>query len=165
MIDARNSRRRSLVMAALAVLSVVALMISGQLATFPNLEPWYAGLVKPPFNPPNWIFGPVWTTLYVLMAFALWRILRLHTQPALRRRAIRLFYAQLLLNALWSWLFFAAHSPLLGLIDIVPQWLLILATIATFRRLDGWAALCLVPLALWVGFATVLNAAIWSLNG
>ncbi len=152
-------------MAAIAALSVCVVLVSGQIATFPNLQPWFAGLAKPSFNPPNWVFGPVWTALYALMAFALWRILRLRTQPALRRRAILLFYLQLLLNALWSWLFFAAHSPLLGLIDIVPQLGLVIATILVFRRLDGLAAVCLIPLALWVGFATILNGAIWQLNG
>ena len=165
MIGARNPRRGTWTNAALAAVSVIVVFISGQLATFPNLEPWYAGLAKPSFNPPNWLFGPVWTTLFVLMGFALWRVLKMRAQPALRRRAIVLFYLQLLLNALWSWLFFAAHSPLLGLIDIVPQLAAIVAAVIVFRQLDVLAALCMVPLALWVGFATILNAAIWRLNG
>jgi translocator protein len=165
MIGAGASPRRAWTNAALAAVSVIVVLISGQLATFPNLAPWYAGLTKPSFNPPDWVFGPVWTALYALMGFALWRLLRTRAQPARRRRAITLFYAQLALNALWSWLFFAAHSPLLGLIDIVLQLAAIVACVITFRRLDGLAALCLVPLALWVGFATLLNAAIWRLNG
>jgi len=164
-IDARDIRRRNVKLAAIAALSVIVVLISGQLATFPNLEPWYAGLAKPSFNPPNWIFGPVWTALYVLMGVALWRILRMRGPWSLRRGAVWLFYAQLVLNALWSWLFFAAHSPLLGLVDIVPQLVLIVLTILASRRLDVTATLCLVPLAAWVGFATVLNAAIWRLNG
>src|SRR5437762_7886975 len=98
-----------------AVIPVVAASIVGQIATFPNLTSWYAGLVKPAFNPPNWVFAPVWTTLYVLMAFTLWRVLRLHRKTPARRLGLILFYAQLTLNAAWPWMFFAAHSPLLGL--------------------------------------------------
>lgn len=155
--------RRTLIAAAFAIVPVVAALLLGQLATFPNL-PWHAGLVKPSFNPPNWVFGPVWTTLYILMAFAAWRVWRLPPSPA-RRTALILFYAQLALNAAWSWMFFAAHSPILGLVNIVPQFLLVLATLHAFRLLDQIAGWILVPLAAWVGFAAVLNAAIWSLNG
>lgn len=151
--------------AAIAVLPIFAASLLGQWATFPNLVPWYAGLAKPSFNPPNWVLGPAWTTLYVLMAFAVWRILRLPAATPGRSTALGLFFGQLALNVLWSWLFFAGHSPLAGLLDIVPQWLLILATIERFRRLDRIAAFCLVPLALWVAFATVLNFEVWRLNG
>jgi len=149
---------------ALAVIPVVAALVAGQMATFPNLAPWYAGLVKPAFNPPNWVFGPVWTTLYVLMAFAVWRVLRLPRGMPARSLGLILFFVQLALNAAWSWMFFGAHSPALGLLDIVPQLLVVLATVMVFLRLDRIAAWCLVPLAVWVGFATVLNFAIWSLN-
>ena len=142
---------------------VAAASVAGQLATYPNLEPWYAGLAKPSFNPPNWIFAPVWTTLFVLMAFSVWRILRLPRTSA-RRMALLLFFIQLALNAAWSWMFFAARSPLLGIINIVPQWLVIIATIVAFYRLDKIAAWCLSPLAAWVAFAGVLNLAIWRLN-
>jgi len=135
----------------------------GQIATYPNLAPWYASLSKPAFNPPNWVFGPVWTTLYLLMAFAAWRILRLPSDPT-RRTALALFFVQLAMNAAWSWMFFAAHSPLLGLINIVPQLALIVATVVVFYRLDRLAAYCLVPLTAWVAFATVLNFSIWALN-
>ena len=151
--------------AALAILPIVAVSLLGQWATFPNLAPWYQGLAKPSFNPPNWVFGPAWTALYVLMAYAAWRILRLPAGTLGRRVALALFFAQLALNAAWSWMFFAMHSPLLGLVNVVPQWLLILATIDRFRRLDGIAAACLVPLAAWVAFATTLNFAVWRLNG
>jgi benzodiazapine receptor len=148
---------------ALAVIVVAAASVAGQLATYPNLEPWYAGLVKPSFNPPNWIFAPVWTTLFLLMAFSVWRILRLPRTSA-RRTALALFFIQLALNAAWSWMFFAAHSPLLGIINIVPQWLVIIATIVAFYRLDKIAAWCLFPLVAWVAFAAVLNLAIWRLT-
>lgn len=149
--------------AVVGVLAVIATVFSGRSATAPNLA-WYATLNKPPFSPPDWIFAPVWGALYLLMAVAIWRVMR-KPPSATRNLAIGCFFVQLALNAAWSWLFFAAHSPLLGLIDIVPQWLFILATIATFRRLDPLAAWCLVPLAAWVAFAAVLNAAVWSLNG
>lgn len=154
--------RRSLVYAAFAIVPVAVALLLGQLATFPNL-PWHAGLVKPSFNPPNWVFGPVWTTLYALMAFSVWRILRLPPSSAWRT-ALILFYAQLALNVAWSWMFFAAHSPVLGLVNIGPQFLLIIATINAFRPLDRLATWALVPLAAWVAFASVLNYAIWSLN-
>jgi tryptophan-rich sensory protein len=156
--------RRDIGLAALPLIAVVAASVLGQVATFPNLAPWFAGLIKPGFNPPNWLFGPVWTTLYALMAFAAWRILRLSPSPA-RRNALILFGTQLALNAAWSWLFFAAHSPLLGLFDIVPQLLLIIATMVAFGRLDTLAGWCLAPLAAWVAYASALNAAIWWLNG
>ncbi len=99
-----------------------------------------------------------------MMAFAVWRILRLPEAPADRRWALGLFFALLALNAAWSWMFFAAHNPLLGLINIVPQILVILATIVAFYRIDRMAGWCLVPLAAWVSFATALNFAIWKLN-
>ena len=150
--------------AAVAIAALVTTSIAGQIATYPNLAPWYAGLEKPSFNPPNWVFAPVWTSLYVLMAFAFWRILKQpHSQE--RRTALILFASVLVLNAAWSWMFFAAHSPVLGLINIVPQLAVIAATIMAFGRIDRIAAWCLVPLAAWVAFATLLNFSIWRLNG
>jgi translocator protein len=160
----QSARARNITFIALAVTSVAAASIIGQFATAPNLAPWYAGLVKPSFNPPNWVFAPVWTLLYVLMAFALWRVLRLPPSPA-RRLVLALFFTQLMLNAAWSWMFFAAHSPLLGLINVIPQFLVILAAIVGFYRLDKLAGFCLMPLLAWVGFASILNFAIWRLNG
>ena len=162
--SATSSWSRDLGFGILAIVSVAAASAVGQFATYPNLAPWYAGLVKPSFSPPNWVFGPVWTTLYMLMAFAVWRILRLPAASAERRWALILFFAQLALNAAWSWMFFAARNPLLSLINIVPQVLLIIATIVTFYRIDKTAGRCLMPLAAWVCFAAVLNFAIWRLN-
>lgn len=161
----QNSLARKISLGALAFTSVVAASVLGQLATYPNLRPWYAGLTKPSFNPPDWVFAPVWTTLFVLMAFAVWRILRLPRETPLRGPALGLFYLQLALNAAWSWMFFGANSPLFGLINIVPQFVVILLTLSVFRRLDTIAGWCLVPLAAWVGFASVLNSSIWWLNG
>jgi translocator protein len=145
-----------------AALPVFFAWVLGQLATFPNLVPWYVGLVKPSYNPPNWIFGPVWIALYILMIVAAWRVLRLpHVEKS---GALTAFYLQLALNAAWSWMFFAAHSPLLGLINIIPQFALVLLTIAKFSRIDRLSGFVLVPLALWVGFAAILNISIWWLN-
>ena len=160
-----STSKRGLLLIAVAVLSVAGALAAGQVATYPNLSVWYAGLAKPSFNPPNAVFAPVWMTLFGLMAYAVWRILRLPAARPGRSTALLLFYAQLVLNAGWSWAFFAAHSPLLGLIDIVPQLFLILAALAALYRLDRPAAFCLVPLAIWVSFATALNFAIWRLNG
>jgi tryptophan-rich sensory protein len=147
---------------ALCVLPVVAAVLLGQVATFPNLAPWYADLAKPSFNPPNWIFGPVWFALYALMAIAVWRILG--TSAPQKRAALILFFVQLVFNAAWSWLFFGLHAPLLGLCDILPQWLLVVATMLVFWRIDRLAGLCLLPLSCWVAFASLLNFEIWRLN-
>jgi translocator protein len=159
----KRSQIRDFGFAFLAIIAVAATSFAGQLATYPNLSPWYAGLTKPPFNPPNWVFGPLWTALYLLMAFSAWRILRLPGTPE-RRWALSLFFIQLAMNAGWSWMFFAANNPLLGLVNIIPQLLIIIATIVVFYRLDRIAGSCLIPLAAWVAFATFLNFAIWTLN-
>jgi tryptophan-rich sensory protein len=160
----RASLRRDLGFAAVAAGTVAAASIIGQLATFPNLVPWYAGLTKPSFNPPNWIFGPVWTVLYVMMAFAVWRVMRLPEKSATRRLALTLFFLQLALNAAWSLMFFGAHSPLLGMLNIIPQWILIICTAIIFYRIDKIAGWCLLPLAAWVAFAAILNFTILRLN-
>ena len=154
---------RDLALAAAAVLPVIATSIMGQAATLPNLQ-WYAGLSKPPFNPPNWIFGPVWTVLYALMAFAAWRIMRLPSSTRGRSLALSLFFIQLAFNAAWSWMFFAANSPWLGAINIVPQFLIVIATALVFYRLDQIAGWSVVPVVVWVGFACALNLSIWRLN-
>lgn len=150
--------------AALAILPIVAAAAGGSWVTSRNLTDWYAGLSKPSFNPPDWIFGPAWTGLYLLMAYAVWRVLQTPSRNPSRKAALALYFTQLALNALWSWLFFGLNSPLAGLLDIVPQWLLILATLYSFSRMDVVAAFCLVPLAGWVGFATYLNWTILQLN-
>lgn len=164
-LSERSKWTRDVGYAVLAVAAVAITSILGQIATNPNLVPWYAGLAKPTFNPPNWVFAPVWTMLYALMAFALWRTLRLSGPYAARRRAVLLFFILFIFNAAWSWMFFWAQSPLLGLLNIVPQFVVILVTITLVARLDSLAAICLFPLAAWVAFAGVLNLAIWRLNG
>jgi len=162
--EAKSGPIREARLVAVAVIPIAAATIVGQLATFPNLTPWYAGLIKPAFNPPNWIFAPVWTTLYVLMAFAVWRVLRLRQRTSARRLGLTLFFEQLALNTAWSWMFFAEHSPALGLINIIPQLAVVIATVIVFLRLDFAAAVALMPLAVWLSFATVLNFSVWRLN-
>ena len=147
----------------IAIVAVMATLLSGQLATYPAL-PWYEQLAKPSFNPPSWVFAEVWATLYALMAYALFRILRLRDQSQERTRALILFFVMLVLNAAWSWMFFGARSPLLGLTNIVPQLAVTVAMAAALWKLNKIAALCLVPLVGWVAFAAVLNFAIWWLN-
>lgn len=149
---------------ALAILPVVAASVAGSSVTVPQIGGWYAGLVKPPFNPPNWIFGPMWTALYALMAFAVFRILRLPVGTPGRRRALLVYHGQLLLNFAWSFAFFGANSPVAGLVVIIPLLIAIVATIAAFRPLDRIASWVLWPYLAWVGFATLLNASIWWLN-
>src|SRR5262245_6249140 len=148
---------------AIAIVAVMATLISGQFATFQSL-PWYEQLAKPSFTPPSWVFAEVWATLYAMMAYALFRVLRMHERSPERNLALMLFFVMLVLNAAWSWMFFGARSPLLGLINIVPQLLLTIATIAIFWKVNKIAALCLVPLGGWVAVAAVLNFAIWWLN-
>jgi translocator protein len=150
--------------AALSAGPILLAAVLGNFATLPNIPIWYEGLAKPPFTPPNWVFGPAWTILYVLMGVAFYRILRLDPQTPGRGRAILLFAAQLVLNAAWSFAFFAAQSPLLGLAAILPMEALILAAVFAFGRLDRTAAACLLPYASWVAFATYLNGGIWMLN-
>jgi tryptophan-rich sensory protein len=114
--------------------------------------------------PPNGVFGPVWTVLYALMAFAIWRVLSAHPAMPGRGRAVALFYIQLALNGLWSWSFFAAHSPAAGLVNILVLDAAVIATILLFRRIDRLAAWCLVPYLAWIAFATYLNAGVLILN-
>ena len=149
---------------ALAIIPVAATSVAGGAVTVPQIGGWYAGLIKPPFNPPNWIFGPMWTALYALMAFAVFRILRLPIGTPGRRRALVVYHGQLLLNFAWSFAFFGANSPVAGLVVIIPLLIAIVATIAAFRPLDRIASLVLWPYLAWVGFATLLNASIWWLN-
>ena len=108
-MSASNAKTRNVRVIAVAVVPVIAASVLAQLATYPNLTPWYAGLVKPSFNPPNWVFAPVWTTLYALMALSVWRVLRLHRRTPLRRLGLSLFFILLALNPAWSWMFFGAH--------------------------------------------------------
>lgn len=124
---------------------------------------WYAALKKPPWNPPNWIFGPVWTALYILMAVAVWLVGR-RGGFAGQRKALTLFLGQLLLNALWSPLCFGAKNLGFALMDIVLLWLAITATLHAFWKVHRLASALLLPYLAWVTFAGALNFTLWRLN-
>jgi len=124
---------------------------------------WYASLKKPGWNPPGWLFGPVWTALYILMAVAAWLVWR-RGGWATQRRPLLLFLAQLALNAVWTPLFFGLHRPGLACSEIALLWLVIALTLAVFSRISRLAAGLLVPYLAWAGFATVLNYELWRLN-
>lgn len=134
----------------------------GGLATASSVGTWYQALTKPSFNPPDWVFGPVWTALYVLIAISGWLVWR---KAGFSDRAAFLVYgAQLLLNLLWSVLFFGMRQPVFAMIDLIVLWIAIAGTMLMFARHDRAAALLLAPYILWVSFAGVLNAAIVVLN-
>ncbi len=126
-------------------------------------DAWYASLHKPSWNPPAWVFGPVWTLLYTMMAVSVWLVWR-RGGFALQRASLSLFLAQLALNAAWTPLFFGLHQPGLAFVDIALLWLGIVATITAFRRVHCGAAWLLVPYLLWVSFASVLNFTLWRMN-
>ncbi len=127
-------------------------------------DEWYRRLNKPTWNPPNSIFGPVWTILYLLIAASAWIAWRRNGTATPLVVPFLLFVAQLLLNAAWTWLFFGRHQIRGALIDIVVLWITILATLVTFWKIDALAGILLLPYLAWVSFATVLNATIWRLN-
>jgi benzodiazapine receptor len=124
---------------------------------------WYAGLQKPSWNPPNWIFGPVWTALYTMMAIAAWLVWKRGGFEA-QRVALSLFLAQLLINSLWSPLFFGLRRPALAFADIVLLWLALLGTTIAFSKARPLAGALLMPYLAWVTFASMLNFALWRLN-
>lgn len=124
---------------------------------------WYARLAKPSWTPPSWLFGPVWTLLYVLMAVAAWLVWK-DRGFAGARVALVLYGVQLALNAAWSWLFFGLQRPGLAFAEILVLWIAILATLIAFWRHRALAGALLVPYLAWVSFATALNLAIWRLN-
>jgi benzodiazapine receptor len=138
--------------------------VFGSLFTADSLNNWYANLKKPPFNPPDWIFGPVWTTLYIMMGISAFLIWRQGLDKKIIRIALACFIVQLSLNAIWTPLFFGLHSPLLGLIDIVLLLNAIIVTIYAFFQISRPAAILLIPYLVWVSFATVLNASLLFLN-
>lgn len=143
---------------------VVVGYISGQV-TRESVDTWYPTIAKPSFNPPNWVFMPVWTTLYIMMGLAaglVWD--KIEQQRETVRKGIIFFWIQLALNALWSYLFFGLHNPMLAMIEIVLLWLMIYETFVQFNKVNKIAGYLLIPYLLWVTFAAVLNASIWWLN-
>lgn len=138
--------------------------IIGSIFTAPSIPNWYANINKPSFRPPNWVFAPVWTTLYLLMGIALFLILRKGLNEKGIKMAIAVFALQLVLNSLWSFLFFGLKSPFAAFIEIIFLWAAILMSIILFFRISRVAGALLIPYILWVSFASVLNFAIWRLN-
>lgn len=130
-----------------------------------SIEEWYRFIEKPSFNPPNWVFQPVWSALYVMMGVAaglVWD--KIDAKPEDVKKALTFFAIQLALNALWSLLFFGLKNPMLALIEIILLWLMIYETYLKFSRINSVSGYLFIPYLLWVGFATILNAGIWWLN-
>lgn len=155
---------RQLVGLALSIAVCFAVAAIGSALTTPSLGGWYAALNKPSWNPPSWVFGPVWSLLYLTMAVAAWMVWRGRGFSA-SAIPLALFALQLGLNCVWSGLFFALGRPWLAFADIVLLWCAILATMISFARLSLPASLLLAPYLVWVSFAAALNFTIAKMNG
>lgn len=130
-----------------------------------SIKTWYPTIEKPIFNPPNWVFAPVWTMLFIMMGIAagiVWN--KLESNKELVKKGLLFFTVQLLLNALWSYLFFGLNNILLALIEIILLWLIIYETYYIFKQVDKKAGYLLIPYLAWVGFATILTGTIYWLN-
>jgi translocator protein len=138
--------------------------VIGSVFTVLAIPNWYSTLVKPALNPPSWVFGPVWTTLYALMGIAAWLVWKSGWERKEVKIALGLFSTQLFLNAIWSIIFFGLHGPGWALVDIAMLWLAIVWTMIVFYKISKPAAYLLVPYLLWVSFASYLNYSIWVLN-
>ena len=158
------ARGKSLVALAGFVALCFAVAAVGGAVTATSVGTWYAGLAKPSFNPPNWLFSPVWSALYLMVAVTGWRVWRRRGHAG-ARTALAAWGLQLVLNLGWSFLFFGARMIGAALVEIVVLLVAILVTAALSWRIDRVAGWLLVPYAVWVGFATLLNAALWRLNG
>jgi len=135
------------------------------MVTRSSITTWYPTLIKPSFNPPNWVFAPVWTMLYAMMGVAaglVWS--RIDFEKEVVKKALIFFAVQLALNALWSYLFFGLKNPMLAGIEIIILWLMIYETYIKFVKINKMAGYLMIPYLLWVSFASVLNASIWWLN-
>lgn len=156
------SSQRWLVLLGFIAVTFLAAGIGGA-ATSSSVTTWYPTLVKPSWNPPSWVFGPVWSTLYLLMAIAAWRVWR-HTENPERRTALAWYFGQLALNALWSGLFFGLRNPGLAFVEVLVLWAALIVVWVKFARIDRPAAVLWTPYVAWVSFASVLNGTIWWLN-
>lgn len=149
----------------LLVFLCLAVGYLASIVTRESVDTWYPTLEKPSFNPPNWLFMPVWTFLYVIMGVAgalVWD--KLDEKEETAKKGLTYFFIQLALNMLWSYLFFGLKNPLLALIEIILLWLFIYETIAQFNKVNKVATYLFIPYMLWVSFAAILNASIWWLN-
>ena len=132
--------------------------------TATGVESWFQTITKPSWNPPSWIFAPVWTTLYIMMGVALFLVWKSDSSDILKKTAITLLTIQLVLNFFWSFIFFDQHQIGWALVEIIAMWIFILLTIFAFGNISKLAAWLLVPYISWVSFATILNYTIWKLN-
>lgn len=149
----------------LCVAICLAVGYLSSMVTQSSITTWYPTIKKPVFNPPNWIFAPVWTLLFILMGISagmIWN--KFETHKELVKKGLLFFTIQLLLNALWSYLFFGLNNILLALIEIILLWLVIYETFHIFKQIDKKAAYLLIPYLAWVGFATILTGSIFWLN-
>ncbi len=149
------------------LISIAIPLLVGSIAGFftvSGVNGWYAMANKPSFNPPNWLFAPVWTALYIMMGIALYLIWKTEADRGVKQTAIILFAVQLTLNFLWSFIFFYAKQPGWAFADIIALWLMIFFTIIWFGKISTTASWLLVPCIFWVSFASLLNYYIWRLN-
>jgi benzodiazapine receptor len=150
---------------AIAVIICLAVGYSSSTFTKEGVETWYPTILKPNFNPPNWVFMPVWTLLFILIGVAagiVWD--KINEQNEEVKKALGFFLIQLILNAVWSYLFFGLKNPTLALIEIALLWLMIYETYLKFDKINKIAGYLLIPYMAWVSFAGILNASIWWLN-
>jgi len=148
----------------LVVLVCASLGFLSGMTTKDSVSIWYPTLVKPFFNPPNWIFAPVWTLLYILMAIAAGLVWTSDAEDKKVKKALSFFIIQFGLNMLWTYLFFGLNNPFLALVEIILLWLMIWETYGQFKKIDKVAGYLFIPYLAWVGFAFLLNASIWWLN-
>ncbi|KKQ26458.1 MAG: Integral membrane protein [Candidatus Woesebacteria bacterium GW2011_GWA1_37_8] len=134
----------------------------GAIFTFSAIDSWYLGLNKPFFNPPNWIFGPVWTILYSLIGISLYFVII--SKNKLRSKTLKLFFIHLVLNGLWSIIFFGLKNPAVALMEILIMWTTLIYLMYLFNRFEKRAFYLFIPYLLWVTFASILNLSIWYLN-
>ena len=136
----------------------------GSFFTVSAIATWYAALQRPSFSPPNWLFGPAWITLYILMGISVYLVWQKLEQNEKAKGVLWLFWVHLFFNAIWSIIFFGLQNPGLAFINIIIIWLLIIALMIKFWKINHWATYLLIPYLLWVSFASVLNYFIWYLN-
>ena len=148
----------------ISILVCLAVGFSSGLVTADSIPNWYATLNKPFFNPPNWLFGPAWTILYTLMGIAAGIIWNKGLEQKIVKTALIIFVIQLVLNGLWTLIFFGLQNPPLALVEILILWGMILFCMIRFSKINKTAAWLLLPYLLWVTFATALNFSIWQLN-
>ena len=151
----------------IVVVTCLAIGYFSGMVTQSSIKTWFPTLIKPSFNPPNWVFAPVWSMLYIIMGIAaglVWNRMEASKDKELVKKSLIFFAIQLGLNALWSVLFFGLRNPMLAIIEIVLLWLMIYETYIKFGKIDKIAGYLFLPYLAWVSFASILNASIWWLN-